>query len=111
MFPYETQLLPGGYVDRSGKIATGGTSQLLMSSNSARRRLIVQNPATTTSQGIGATENLYINFGNTASGSTGASIELLAGGSYDSDSGPCTTDAVYVVAATTNHQYFAKEMV
>ena len=106
----EANLVPGVYIDRSGSITSGGTSQALMAANSARRRLVIQNPGSSTSQGIVAAESLFINFSGPASSSKGNSIELLSGGSYDSDSGPCTTEQINVVAVTTGHQYFAKEM-
>lgn len=111
MITQEAYLAPGSYIDRSGKIATGGTSQKLMDSNGGRRRVIIENPQSATSQGIGTAENLFINFTLPASSTNGGSIELLPGGSYDSDSGPCTVEQINVVAATTGHQYMAKEMV
>lgn len=110
MQTYETYIAPGSYIDRSGKVTTGGTSQLLMPANGSRRRLVIQNPVSAASQGIATAENLFIRFGANASTSAGNSIELLPGGSYDSDSGPTTTDAVFVNAATNSHQYFAAEM-
>jgi hypothetical protein len=110
MLTYSAYIAPGVFVDRSGKITTGGTSQTAIPANGNRRRLIIQNPATAGSQGIGTAENLFVNFTLGASGTAGSSIELLPGGSYDTDSGPCTTEQINIVAATTNHQYLAKEM-
>src|SRR5258708_2804096 len=110
MLTYEVYLTPGIYTDWSRKIAVGGTSQSGIPANGNRRRMIIQNPATATSQGIGTAENLFINFTGGASSTTGNSIELLPGGSYDSDSGPCSVEQINIVAATTNHQYLAKEM-
>lgn len=111
MLSYEAYLTPGIYKDFSSSVTTGGTSQTAIPLNAKRRRIVIQNPATATSQGIGTAESLFINFTTGASTSKGNSIELLAGGSYDSDSGPCTTELVTIVAATTGHQYCAKEMV
>lgn len=110
MITQEFYQASGQYVDRSSKIVTGGTSQPLMQANGNRRRLLIQNPVSATSQGIGAAENLFVRFIGPASTSLGNSIELLPGGSYDSGNGPCTIDAINVVAATTGHQYFAVEM-
>lgn len=110
MLTYEVYLTPGIFTNWSGKIAVGGTSQIGIPANGNRRKIMIQNPATATSQGIGASENLFINFTGGASSTTGNSIELLPGGSYDSESGPCSVEQINIIAATTNHQYFAKEM-
>jgi hypothetical protein len=100
----------GTWVDHGGSITSGGTSQALIVANSRRNRVIVENPCTTTSQGIGATESLFINFTSAASTSNGKSIELAACGSFDSGPGPVSTEAITVNAVTTGHQYMAKEM-
>lgn len=93
----------GVYTDRSGSIAVGNTSQQAMAANGARKRLIIQNPAT-------ETEVLYVNFTAAANSATKISLELVPGGSYDSAFGPVTTEAVNVVAVTAAHKYIAKEM-
>jgi hypothetical protein len=105
----DDNLVPGLFTDRSGSVATGGTSQIMMAASN-RRRLTIENPYSATTQGISAAENLFIRFGAPAKSSEGNCIELLPGGSYDSDSGPCTRDVVYVVAATSGHQFYAAEM-
>lgn len=101
----------GIYTDRSSSVTLGGTSQQLMAANTSRKRVLIQNPCSTTTQGIGATENLFIRFeGLAASTSAGNSIELVACGSYDSGAGPITTGQITVNAATTGHKFIAWEM-
>lgn len=104
-------LISGSWIDRSGKVTTGGTSQVVMANNPIRRRLLIQNPVSVTSEGIGATENLFVNFSSPASSTLGNSIELIPGGSYDTENGMCPTDQVTIVAATSGHQFLAKEMI
>ncbi len=94
----------GVYVDRSGAVALGGTSQNLCAANGNRKRLFVQNPPS-------ATESLFINFTAAASSAGGtSSIELVAGASFDSGQGPISTELVTITAATTAHAFTAKEM-
>jgi hypothetical protein len=94
--------------DRSGSIATGGTSQQAAPQNLSRKRLVVENPCTTTSQGIGTTESLFFTF-TSAAQTVGASIELAACGVWDSGAGPVSTEPVNVIAATTGHKFVMKE--
>jgi hypothetical protein len=94
--------------DRSGSIANGGQSQQAVPQNLLRKRLIVENPCTTGSQGIGSTESLFFTF--TAAAQTGgSSLELAACGIWDSGSGPVSSEPVNVTAATTNHKFVIKE--
>jgi hypothetical protein len=93
----------GTFTNRSGTVATGGTSQTLAASNASRKRLIIQNPCS-------ATESLFINFTTAASTSAGNSLELVPCGSYDTAGAPPTTEQVNVTAATTSHAFVAKEM-
>jgi hypothetical protein len=102
--------LNGTFTNRSGTIATGGTSQALAAVNASRKRILIQNPCSATSQNIAAAENLVINFTSAASIAGGTSIELLPCGSYDSGGGPVSTEAITVNATTSGHQYVAKEM-
>lgn len=97
------------FTDRSGFVATGGTSQTLTIINASRKRIVIENPCSITTQNIAATENLFLNFTSAASTTSGSSIELLPCGSYDSGPGPVTTELITVNAATTGHQYTAKE--
>lgn len=101
--------LQGSFTDRSGSISVGGTSQTLAALNANRKRIVIQNPCTATSQGIGTAENLFLNFTSAATTAGGNSLELQPCGSYDSGFGPVTTEAITVIAATTNHKYVAKE--
>ena len=95
--------------NRGGTITAGGTSQTLAAANANRRRLLIENPCSATTQGIGAAEPLFINFTSAASVSNGQSIELAPCGSYDSASGPAPTELISVNATTTSHQYMARE--
>ena len=92
----------GTYTDRSGSIATGGTSQTAMAANATRKKLLVQNPPT-------ATENLYMNF-TAAASSAASSVAMVPGAAYEESGNSITTEAVTINAATTGHVYTAKEM-
>lgn len=97
------------YTNKSGAITLGGTAQTLSAINTTRKRIIIENPCTATSQGIATAENLFINFTTAASIAGGNSFELVACGSFDSGSGPVSTELISVIAATTNHKWIAKE--
>lgn len=88
----------GDYVDRSGTVTTGGTSQTLAAANPTRGAILITNPST-------ETEVLCINFTSVASCSTPGSILISPGGSYVARTGELIT----VVAATTGHKFTAKE--
>ena len=97
--------------DWGGAVATGGTSQQLMPSAASlsRRMVLIENPCSATSQGIAAAENLFVNFdGIAASTSNGKSLELAPCGSLLLQ--PVSTGQITVNAATTGHQFFAKEL-
>lgn len=94
--------MPIRFRDASTTVTVGGTSQLVFAANSSRRRLIVMNPTD-------ATEALYVNFTSAASTSAAGSISLNPGGSIDLVGQDCTTEAVYVTAATAGHTFAAKE--
>jgi hypothetical protein len=100
----------GTFTDRSGLIAVGGTSEQLAAANAVRNRIIIENPSTAAGQNIAAAEVLFINFTSAAGINNDTSLELLPGGWWDSGFGPVTTEAITVNAATTNHNYIAKEM-
>lgn len=101
--------LTGTFTNRSGAMTAGGTSQTLAAVNASRRRLIIQNPCTAAGQGVTA-ESLYINFTSAAAVDGGTSVELAPCGSFDSNAGPVSTEAITVNAATTGHKWIAKEM-
>lgn len=88
------------YTDRSGAIAAGNTAQQAMAANAVRKTLIIEN--------VDASEDLWFNFGVVAVIGQ-PSFKLLPGGSYSSPSGVVSGQLVSVIAATTGHQYTAKE--
>lgn len=101
----------GPFTNKSGSIGVGGTSQTLSAANANRKRIIIQNPSTIAGQNIAATESLFINIDGSAAGvNDGTSIELVAGGSFDSADGPCPTGLITVNAASIAHRYIAKEV-
>jgi hypothetical protein len=92
--------------DASGTIAAGGTAQLLMAANSARRGFFLQNIDSSDAEG------LWFGFANTITpGSPGAyglgaaSGLTYPGGSYQGTQ----SNAIYVVAATTGHKFSAMQ--
>lgn len=91
-------------------ITLGGASQTAFaaSTSSNRKALYIENPCTTTSQGIGSTESLFVNFA-TAAGGTNGSIELAACGSIVMSGGYVSQQQVNVEAATTGHLFVAKQ--
>lgn len=91
-------------------LTTGGTAQQAIASNSTRKGCTIQNPGTSTDQGITTAENAYVNFGGTA-GTTNGSFELLPGSSIScSPNGITTTgQSVSVIAATTGHKLIVWE--
>lgn len=102
--------LAGTYTSKNLTLTTGGTAQTLIASNASRRKFYIQNPCTAAGQGIAAVESIYISFTGSAGVNNGTSIEILACGSYESDAGPISTQAISVNAATTNHKIVAGEM-
>lgn len=108
--PVSAAILQGTITDRSSFIAVAGTSQQLVATNPARKRIWIENPATAAGQNIAVAESLYINFGAAAGVNNGTSIELLPGGWFDTGSGPVMTQQINVNAATLDHVYIAKEM-
>lgn len=101
-------ILVASFTDRSGSISTGGTAQTLAAINTSRKRIIIENPCSLTSQGIAAAESLFINF-TSAAAANSTSVELAPCGSYDSGSGPVTGELISVLGATTAHKWIAKE--
>lgn len=88
--------------DRSGTITLGGTSQQLVAANASRKRLLLQND-------YSETTDLWINFGATAASTGGDSIELVPGGTYDTGGGPCWRGAIQIIGSNTGHKFACKE--
>lgn len=83
-------------------LTAGGSSQLLIAGNSARKAFNIRNPALAASQGIAAAEPVYLQFGGAAAVNSG--YELLPGESVSSVSlGYNFTGQINFNAATTGH--------
>lgn len=92
-------------------ITTGGTPQSLFASNVNRKGILIANPASGPSQGLGAVapESLFINFGGSpVMTGGGGTIEIVPGG-YFSPSGAIDSRAIQIIAATTSHAFTATQ--
>lgn len=91
-------------------LTLGGTAQNAIASNAARKACTIQNPLTSTDQGIATAESLYVNFGGAAAAAS-TSFVVLPGQSIScAPSGNTViTAAVSVVAATTAHKIIVVE--
>ncbi len=89
----------GTLIDRSGTLTAGGTAQLLAAANPTRVYLFIQNVSSA---------NLWINFTSAAVQSQ-PSILLLPYGSFVMEANFVSTEAVYIVGATTSQAWVAKE--
>lgn len=87
-------------VDASGAITVGGSPQVAVPANAARKLLIVQNPNA-------AGEILYLEF-NADATMSGNSLEFQPGEGYIFDM-TVWTGSVSVIAFTTGHKYIMKE--
>lgn len=88
------------YLDLSGTIAAGGTSQQFAPADSTRTYLRISNP-------VSATESLFVNDKGGAASTTGAaagSLEIPPG-TWKEWVGPAPINQVNVTAATTNHAF------
>jgi hypothetical protein len=101
--------LAAAVTDHSTAITVGGTSQILMPANAARKRLIIQNPFSPAGEGIASAEPIFFRFGAAAGINDGSSFELYPGASYDSSDGPVFNGAIQFNAATTGHRVIATE--
>lgn len=95
-------------------ITTGGTWQVLFAANNNRSTLWIQNYCNATSQNITTPESLFVYFlptgttaPTTASGPSLGAFELAACGSQVFADQYMTKQSVYVVGATTAHQFTA----
>jgi hypothetical protein len=97
-----TQAAPLGSASTNGSttIATGGTFQTLLASNSARKGCLIQNPTT-------ATEPLYVSVGiATGSATLAKAFSLAPGATFRCANGPIVaTDNIAVTAPTTAHAF------
>jgi hypothetical protein len=85
-----------------------GLSQTLAASNASRKCILIENPASSLGQNIGAIESLFINFTSAAGVNDGVSFEVTPGGYLPT---PVTsTELVTVNAQTLGHRYIAREM-
>lgn len=93
--------LRGTFTDRSGSVATGGTSQQVAATNTSRNYILVQNISS---------GDLWVNFG-VAAVQDQPSIKVTSGLSieYGAAGGFIPTGAVNVVGATTGQKFAAKE--
>jgi hypothetical protein len=94
-------------------ITTGGTWQVLFAANGNRTTLWIENYCTSTSQAV-TPESLFVYFlppstaaPTTASGPSLGAFELAACGSQVFTGSYMTTQAVYVLAATSLHAFAA----
>lgn len=88
----------GSLTNRSGTIAAGGTSQILMAANTNRGYLIIVNTSDAP---------LYIKFGGTA---TTNDLPIAAGsGSFVMEGSFIATDAISIIGATTGKTFVAWE--
>ena len=81
--------------DASGTITAGGTKQVALAANAARKRFVLANPDT-------ATETLYLSF---IAGDGVALIPLIPGEVWDESGSTIAGGILYVQAATTAHAY------
>lgn len=91
-------------------ITTGGTWQALFASptSGTRQSLWIENPCTTTSQGVTA-ESLFIAFGAKPTSGTSGAFELSSCGSLVMAQPYISQQAVWVYAATTSHAFEAAQ--
>lgn len=92
----------------SGSITAGGAWQQLNAT--AGRRFALQNPCTTASEGIGATESVFIQFSATTPTSTASAWEIPSCAIFDSGASLVVSDTgpIWVYAATTGHLFTSK---
>lgn len=89
----------GAVTDRSGTITLGGTAQVIMAANTARRYLFIQNVSDTT---------MWCNFTTTAVANQ-PSMQLIPGASFVMEASFISTEAISCIGATTAKAFTAKE--
>ena len=101
----------GVFIDDSGTITTGGTSQTLAAANANRKYLVISNPPDAASQGVATAEKICVNFTSAATLTSAGSVCLGPGVTWvmGGPGGFVSTELVTVIAATTGHIYTAKE--
>lgn len=95
-------------------ITTGGDWQLAFAANTNRTTLWIENYCSAATQGIDTAESLFVYFlppgtaaPTTASGPSIGAFELTSCGSQVFTGSYMTTQAVYVLGATTSHAFAA----
>lgn len=92
------------YVDFSSTVTLGGTSQVAIAANAARKRLLIVNPSTNTNL-----ESIFVNFGAAAQLGVN-SREVVPGSSFELSGSNVTTQSINIISATTGTNFVAKEM-
>jgi hypothetical protein len=95
-------------------VTTGGTWQVLFAANDNRKTLWIENYCSATTQGIVTAESVFVYFlppntaaPTTASGPSLGAFELAACGSQVFTGSYMTRQTVYILGATTAHQFAA----
>lgn len=97
---------------RGSAIVTGGTAQTLVAANTSRKAIVIENPCSSTTQGIATAESIFINFTSAASVSSSANAAEIAPCSQYAlglNGGVVTPELISIIAATTGHIIYAKE--
>lgn len=99
--------------NKSGSVAVGGAWTQVFPVNALRTRLFIENYCSAATQGIAASESLFIAVSPVmppASPMTAPGpVELLPCGSYDSSSAVVGTSPMWLWSATTGHRFVALE--
>lgn len=93
----------GTFVDGSGTIAAGNTSQLLFAANPARKGLYIYNLTS-------SNEILGVSLGGALALDTPGIYEIYPGGSLNFDGLSVPGQAIFVNAATTGHKFTASQI-
>lgn len=97
--------------NKGGTITLGGTSQTLAVANASRKSLCIENPASATSQGIAAAESIFVNVNSIVAALNSTTSWEFTPGASGCLYPPNQVDQTLwtINAATTGHQYVAKE--
>jgi hypothetical protein len=113
--PTVTQPIPNNVTSTNfaGAITTGGTWQQVAPTHATRLRFLVQNYCSATTQGISATESLFLVLSATTPTfvptATPGAAEITACGIYDTSPIVVGTGPIWVWGATTGHRFDALE--